>query len=58
MTPEQRSEAGIAAANARWTAHRAAVHQSIAAPKVESPKKHSVLESLDAIDAILKESES
>jgi hypothetical protein len=57
MTEDQRKVAATAAANARWTAHRAAVHQSIAAPKPEPPKKHSILESLDALDALIKEGE-
>ena len=58
MTEDERKAAAAEASNARWTAYRARSHASIAAPKVEPPKKHSVLESLDALDALLKEGDA
>ena len=57
MTEDERKVAAKAAADARWTAYRANVHQSIAAPVVVQPKKHSIMESLDALDALIKEGE-
>ena len=58
MTEDERKIAAKAAADARWTAHRAAAHQSNAAPPVEQPKKHSIIDSLNELDAIIKEGES
>jgi hypothetical protein len=58
MTEDERKIAAKAAADARWTAHRAATHQSIAAPPVEKPKKHSIIDSLNELDAIIKEGET
>ena len=55
MTEEERSAEATRAAQIRWTKVRAERHQSIAAPVAPKPQKHSVLESLDAIDALLKE---
>ena len=57
MTEDERKVAAKAAADARWTAYRANVHQSIAAPVVQQPKKHSIIDSLNELDAIIKEGE-
>ena len=58
MTEEERSAEATRAAQIRWTKVRAERHQSIAAPVAPKPQKHSVLESLDAIDALLHESKA
>lgn len=58
MTAEQRKIAATEAAQARWSAHRAAKHNSIAAPPPEPPKKQTVLARLDAMADLFKESKT